>query len=266
MISRFFKKNLQLALQENAHKKRMADAVAFSQKRIALPQGDLTYELQYKRRKTIGIYIRCGQVVVRAPLRVQGEKIEAFLQEKSDWIWKKLAEQDQRKAQQKYILWEDGGHLSYLGRELVLRFNEQSAEVVLRDGDVLEVGCAKRLRSKKQLSVDALVQAWMRQQALSLFQKRCVDFAALMDVCPEQVALTSAKTRWGSANARGCIRLHWRLMQMPQEIIDYVVVHELAHLKEMNHSARFWSLVSRILPDYVQRRAALKRFNLPVWN
>lgn len=104
---------------------------------------------------------------------------------------------------------------------------------------------------------------WMQLQAQAVFTERMTHYAPMLGVQWRALKLSQANTRWGSASSNGTIRLHWRLMQMPPEVLDYVVVHELAHLREMNHSARFWALVEQILPDYRQRQFQLKRTTLP---
>ena len=106
---------------------------------------------------------------------------------------------------------------------------------------------------------------WMQQQAQAIFTERMNHYAPLLGVHWRTLSLSQANTRWGSASSNGTIRLHWRLVQMPPELLDYVVVHELAHLREMNHSARFWALVEQILPDYKQRQLQLKRTALAPW-
>ena len=265
MLKYFSRKRLKSVTKVKQKRVYSSQIVMSSKNIMNLPQGELSYELQLKYRKTIGIYIQAGEVVVRAPYGMSMMKIESFLYDKSGWVWLKLKEQAQNQVQQKCIFWGDGGSLSYLGRELVLRLNDQTYGVVLSEGGVLEVGRAQLAGKKKQHTVAELIQQWMQQQALILFKQKCEYFGDVLGVRPEKVALTAAKTRWGSTNSRGYIRLHWRLLQMPHEVIDYVVVHELAHLKEMNHGHRFWAVVESVLPDYAQRRKKLKLMSLPIW-
>jgi predicted metal-dependent hydrolase len=109
----------------------------------------------------------------------------------------------------------------------------------------------------------AAVQGWLQRQARGHFERRCEHFAAALGVSYTRLSLSSAQTRWGSANASGAIRLNWRLIHFAPPVIDYVVAHELAHLREMNHSARFWSVVRSVLPDYEQARGRLRDEMLP---
>jgi len=103
------------------------------------------------------------------------------------------------------------------------------------------------------------LEARCRALAKEVLPARAAKYAAQMDVTPAQVKITGAKTRWGSCSAKGNLNFSWRLMLAGEDAIDYVVVHELAHLREMNHSPRFWAVVAGILPDYEQRRTQLKQ-------
>jgi predicted metal-dependent hydrolase len=110
------------------------------------------------------------------------------------------------------------------------------------------------------------VQSWLQRQARRVFEERCAVFAQRLNVRVRRIALSSAATRWGSANADGSIRLNWRLVHFALPIIDYVVAHELAHLREMNHSPAFWDVVRSVLPDYEHSRVALRDGQVPVFD
>jgi predicted metal-dependent hydrolase len=111
-----------------------------------------------------------------------------------------------------------------------------------------------------------LVQGWLQRQARRVFEERCAHYAERLGVRVRRLALSSAQTRWGSANADGAVRLNWRLIHFALPTIDYVVAHELAHLREMNHSARFWDVVRSVMPDYERARDALSDDALPVYD
>ena len=103
------------------------------------------------------------------------------------------------------------------------------------------------------------VIAWLRAAAQSWFEQRAAYYAPAIGVQVSAIRLSNAKTRWGTCHPDGRIHLNWKLIQMPPDLIDYVVVHELAHLREPNHSRRFWHWVANVLPDYEQRRQTLRR-------
>ncbi len=110
------------------------------------------------------------------------------------------------------------------------------------------------------------VQSWLQRQARQLFEVRCQHYAAQLGVRYTRIGLSSAQTRWGSASASGAIRLNWRLIHFGLATIDYVVAHELAHLREMNHSPRFWDIVRSLMPDYESAMSPLKNEVLPVFD
>jgi predicted metal-dependent hydrolase len=110
------------------------------------------------------------------------------------------------------------------------------------------------------------VQAWRMSQAKALFTERLNHFAPRLGVQWQRLSLSSAATRWGSASANGAIRLNWRLLHHKLAVIDYVVAHELSHLRVMDHSPRFWHTVESVMPDYAERRSQLKAELLPPWH
>ena len=126
---------------------------------------------------------------------------------------------------------------------------------------VLRVGLA---HSAGAAQLREAVQGWLQRQAKRVFEERCAHFAPRLGVRVRRISLSSAATRWGSASADGSIWLHWRLIHFTMPVIDYVVAHELAHLREMNHSPRFWDVVRSVLPDYEQARGHLKDGVVPV--
>jgi predicted metal-dependent hydrolase len=108
------------------------------------------------------------------------------------------------------------------------------------------------------------VQGWLQRQARRVFEERCAHFAPRLRVRVKRLSLSSAATRWGSASADGSIWLHWRLIHFTLPVIDYVVAHELAHLREMNHSRAFWDVVRSVVPDYERTRRVLDDQPVPV--
>ncbi len=241
------------------------------QARRELRLGDalVGYALVRARRRSIGFTVGAEGLSVRAPNAVTLTAIDAALQEKSAWILRKLAETRERAARQDQarIVWQDGACLPWLGRSLSVRLDGRSSVrgqlLVAEDGSqVLQLGLPASA-SPQQLR-DA-VAAWAGRTARLHFTQRLDEFAPRMGVRWQRLALTNARTRWGSARSDGSIRLNWRLMHFAPEVIDYVVVHELAHLRVMDHSPRFWAEVAAILPDYAQLRRRLQQDTAPRW-
>jgi len=231
-----------------------------SHRELWLGQHRIGYELKRARRRSIGFVVGPQGLRVSAPRWVPIAEIERALHHKGDWMLAKLVEQRERarRIEAARIVWADGCELPYLGAPLRLRlgglarFDAAAGELHLG----LPPDCEPaRMR-------DA-AQAWLQARARALFEQRCRHFAAQMGLRYSKLSLSSAQTRWGSASASGAIRLNWRLIHFSPAVIDYVVVHELAHLREMNHSAAFWDVVRSVLPDFERSRGALRSEVLP---
>ena len=234
------------------------------------------YRLTRSRRRSIGLSIGPDGLDVRAPSWVSLASIEQVIQEKSDWVLRKLQEmQDQRQRMRAtQIEWRDGAVLPFLGQpvQLVLDASHAFQEVgaKLEPSDPAPTDQLPKLRVSVALHASSeqirdAVQAWLMGQARQCFVQRLNHFAPLLGVQWRKLSLSQAATRWGSAGADGSIRLNWRLIHFKLEIIDYVVVHELSHLRVMNHSPLFWDTVRAVVPDYAQRRAQLRDEQLPQW-
>lgn len=249
-------------------------------RRIQLGTTDVAYAFRRGKRRTIGMAIGPDGLEVSAPRWVTVGEVESALHEKADWIARKLVEMQERQQQlgAARIVWADGVVLPYLGDQLqvvldstsMLKKNSAQFEVASQphDGDVqalhtLRLGLP--LNAEPQQIRDA-VQAWLMRQAKALFVERLNHYAPQLGVQWQRVSLSSAATRWGSASANGAIRLNWRLVHHKRDVIDYVVAHELSHLRVMDHSPRFWETVQSVMPDYAQRRRVLKDEPLPPWS
>jgi len=222
------------------------------------------YELRRSRRRTIGFVIDDRGLRVTAPRWVPLADIERALQEKSRWIVRKLVEWRAHEARRERVTvrWEHGASLRFLGTTLTLAL-DADARGVSREGERLVVGLAP-LAGAEQLK--DRVQGWLQARAREVFAERIPLFAQRLGLEPSRWSLSSARTRWGSCTPDGAIRLNWRLVHFPLEIIDYVIAHELAHLRELNHGPRFWSTVGELFPDFERARAWLREFpdDMPV--
>lgn len=240
---------------------------------IALQGHVVGYALKRVRRRSIGFIVGTEGLSVNAPKWVNLGDIEAALREKSGWILRKLAEQQQRVQRQQAakVDWRDGVSIPFLGEPVIVVLDPRVTGAVL-NSDAVALPGVPRLTLHLGLPQNAApeqirdaVQSWLQRQARRVFEERCAHFAPRLGVRPKRLALSSAQTRWGSASADGSIRLSWRLVHFAMSAIDYVVAHELAHLREMNHSPRFWDVVRSVMPDYEQARGALRDDVLPVF-
>jgi hypothetical protein len=199
------------------------------------------------RRKTNALIIqRDGRLVVRAPLRASDKQIQELVQQKEQWIIAK-----QELARRTYAAIEpkeyaNGEGFLYLGK---------SHKLVLVDGSQpgLTLGDRFYLSTSALPRAEAVFKAWYIKQAKKVITERAAWYAAQNGFVYERVKITGARTRWGSCSARGSLNFTWRLVMAPLQVIDYVVVHELAHLKHKNHSKAFWNEVKRLMPDYKEQ-------------
>ncbi|MGY4827521.1 M48 family metallopeptidase [Sphaerotilaceae bacterium SBD11-9] len=249
-----------------------------AQREIRLNDHLVAYALRRARRKSIGFVVGLEGLSVAAPKWVGIGEIEAALREKGSWILRKLAEQQERgqRLQAAKVDWRDGTGIPFLGETVIIVLDARAG--LTKGGAVLNAD-AQALPGVPRLTLHIglphtatpeqirdVVQSWLQRQARRVFEERCKHFAQQLGVRYTKLSLSSAQTRWGSAGADGAIRLNWRLIHFAMAQIDYVVAHELAHLREMNHSARFWDVVRSVMPDYEQVRSTLKDDSLPVFD
>jgi predicted metal-dependent hydrolase len=204
------------------------------------------YLLRRSNRRSIGLTVDTGGLHVAAPQRAPLAAIEAFIRDNGKWVKRKLTEW----ARYRETLpdpWRVGDLLPFLGASLATRF-EPGLKGARRQGEVLEIGASP---------ADALPR-WLKAEALPLFSERTRLYAGRLGVATPRLGLSNAETRWGTCSETGRVTLNWRLVHFALPVIDYVVVHELAHLIEMNHSHRFWEVVKAQLPDFEAARAELR--------
>ena len=204
-------------------------------------------EYRFSKRKTLSVCIDvAGRVIVRAPKGYPQKRIDAFLLSKQAWIEKHRRERMENACLPPEQI--DGYLLPYLGGGLRLKVCEVS-RVKAEDG-VLYL---------PQKNAEEKLIAWLKRQALALFQSRTIYWQGVMQLTCKGVKVSGAKRKWGSCSSNDEIRYVYRLIYAPLEAIDYVVVHELSHIRYKNHSSAFWQEVSKYLPDYALRRAWLKK-------
>jgi len=257
-----------------------------AEREIRFGEHVVAYALRRAKRRSIGFIVGVEGLSVNAPKWVGVGDIEAALREKATWILRKLREQQERaqRLQAAKVEWRDGTSIPYLGENIIVVLDRRAG--VSEDGAVLNLDTSNgpdsqqsQLAGLPQLTLhiglphtatpaqirDA-VQSWLQRQAKRVFADRCHHFAEQLGVRFTRLSLSSAQTRWGSASADGSIRLNWRLIHFALPTIDYVVTHELAHLREMNHSPRFWDVVRSVMPDYEKARGSLKDDAVPVFD
>lgn len=238
---------------------------------IVLDGQRVAYALKRRKRRTIGFSVGVEGLTVSAPKWVSQLEIEQVVREKSGWIVKKLCEMRVRHCQREAakIDWKDGATFPYLGEtvRVVLDFCPAHSALDAEDagGKSARILRLKLPADATSLQIQPVVKAWFLQQAVTLFTARLDFFAPQLGVQWHKLSLSSAVTRWGSASSNGAIRLNWRLLHLKPELIDYVVVHELSHLRVMDHSPRFWATVHSVMPGHAALRQQLKAELAPHW-
>ena len=253
---------------------------------IVLGGVHVAYELKRGKRRTIGFTVGHEGLAVSAPKWVTLVDVDKAVREKAGWIVKKLEETQQRHQhlESARIDWQDGALVRFLGRDVrvvldpshtfsgpgaALASNVAAAEAQIHA--VTPIGSEIRAlyvglpHTASAAQIRDVVQAWLMRQARERFIERLNHFQPALGVQWRKLGLSSAGTRWGSASADGSIRLNWRLIHFQPSVIDYVVVHELSHLRVMDHSPRFWDTVRTVVPDYAELRKQLKAEPLPRW-
>ena len=227
-------------------------------RKLVIGSRTLHYALKRSARRSIGFAIDSTGLTITAPRWVTLADIETAITEKQRWIFTKLIEWQTRVEQRALpkVDWKDGAQVPYLGQPVHVRLGSPQGTLAFSAEDsALQVPLP--LQADPQQIKDR-VQGWLQGEAKRVFGERLAIYAEKLGVNYRAYALSSAATRWGSCSSDGKIRLNWRLIHFPLSIIDYVVAHELAHLREMNHSPRFWQTVESIFPEFREARQTLK--------
>jgi len=235
---------------------------------VATGSGTIDYVLQRVRRRTVGFHINDGGLTIRAPRWSTLREIEAAVLGNQRWIRNKQAEWRAWREQQSSIAtrFASGGQVQYLGRPAKLCWIPRAdTEEPHFDASANEIHIPMRLTSIQATAEScarAALQRWLQTQARLVIAARLDKFANRADLRFEGWKLSTARTQWGSCSHDGRIRLNWRLVHFSLPVIDYVIAHELAHLRELNHSVRFWQELARLLPGFETARDQIKRVDI----
>jgi len=224
-------------------------------RRIVLDGQAVDYRLIRARRRSIGMEVHFEGLTVRAPRWVTLRDIDAALTERATWIVRSLAEWRARKREVMPTQWATGAPIVYRGRELRLALYAARRADIRADLFDLTI-LHPQHHDEHQIAL--FVGHWLKDRAWELVCSRVHRYAERVGRPNPSVRLSNARSEWGSCNAKGDIRLNWRLVQLPPTLAEYVVAHEVAHMIELNHSPRFWSLVEKLLPGHADLRRELE--------
>jgi len=223
----------------------------------------MEYTLTRSKRKTIAIHIHGGIVDVRAPLNMSKREVNRFVLSKEKWIADKLAQSIYRVNARDWFALDYGDSVVLRGKQVII--TAQLTDSVWYDDDHFYIPAGLSPDQIKHSCIEIY-----QTIADGILKEKTIYFAEKMSVEPSVIRINSAKSRWGSCSAKKSINYSWRLIMADDDVIDYVIVHELAHLLEMNHSKKFWDIVKNVLPDYKDRRVRLKelqsRLGLEKWD
>ncbi len=226
---------------------------------IITVKGILAEVIRTSRLKSARLQVEDGVVSIAVPKTLERERIEQLLNDKQRWIKEKLALQRQQQPAPKRELLS-GEAFPYLGRNYRLKLITGKLEPVKLLHGRLQVSLPKAMRHEH--IIREMLTHWYRSQAEVRFKEKVKRYASVVGVEPTDVSVKCFQSRWGSCNIKGEIQFHWKVIMAPHRIVDYVVVHELCHLKHHDHSPAFWKSVERIVPDYAECRAWLKEFGV----
>lgn len=220
------------------------------QRHLLLGAQIVTYTLKQGRRRRLTMTIDERGLSVGAPLRINQTDVETFIRSHADWVLRKLVEYAGSHAR-RHITVRDGSQLPLLGAAVTVSIVPGANRIRWQDDRLW-------LEARADADCDLLARRALQRRALSVFAERLALYSDSMGRSAPRLGLSNARTRWGSCSAKSGIRLSWRLIHLPLPLIDYVVVHELAHLVEMNHGPRFWAVVESLYPEWRDARRELK--------
>ena len=227
-------------------------------RRVAVDGGVVEYRLQRVRRRTIGFQVDEHGLTVRAPRWITLREIEAVIAKNEGWIRRKRIEWGRWRERLRPAAahFTDGGSVQYLGKMTRLRLRiDTAAPHSVDDTDEIRLALCPHA---PETEVRGALQVWLQNQARRIFGERIERFADRIDARFAGWRLSSARTQWGSCSHDGRIRLNWRLVHFSLPVVDYVIAHELAHLRELNHSRKFWDEVAHLLPGFEAARDQIK--------
>ena len=224
--------------------------------KLQIESSRIEYQLirSKKRRRTISLHVKGnGRVVVYAPFRTPEWEIEKFVTEKRSWIWRKQSESESS-SKRKQKEFHPGEQFLYLGELYPLEIQGSN-----NNGYPLTLSFGKFVLDKAHLEeARNLFIQWYKKEAKEKLAGRINYYCNRLQLYPKGFRITSAKCRWGSCSGDNRLSFSWRIMMAPLNVIDYVLIHELVHIREKNHSKRFWSYLEKFVPEYKKHRLWLR--------
>ncbi len=203
------------------------------------------------RKKTSEITVKYDDILIRAPFSKSIEDIESLVNSKAEWILQKIKENSGKKPEIIFPTYKNNTTLPYLGKNVILK-------IVKDKNDYLEFSNNEFVMHVNKDKVKTIYEKWLFNISSIIFNQFIEKYSILLNIRPKKILIKNLKSRWGSATYKGIINLNVNLIKAPIEVIEYVVLHEMSHLIEKNHSHRFWKIIKYHMINYPDKIKWLK--------
>lgn len=223
-------------------------------KELILSGKRLRYKIVRFKKKNISIKLEDkNSLIIRVPNNVSEDEIFNIIHKNGDKIIKKISILENFHNDNKELIYIQNEKVLYLGNEYLLKVNEVDSSFknkVSIENSTIHI----YLNRVDSCSIKSLLIKWYKEEALKIIGNRTVLLSKELKLFPSRIIIKEQKSRWGSCNSKGEIRINWKLIMAPLNVIDYVIIHELCHIKYMNHSKEYWSFVESIISDYKKNK------------
>ena len=225
---------------------------AFQEHKIVYKNKEIGFKIiKTSRKKTTEIAIQYDDIFVRTPISKSIEDIELLINEKAEWILQKIKQNEGKKPEIILPNYKNNTTIPYLGKNCILKIVKDDIEFVEKSHDQITIHVNKN-------KAKIIYEKWLFNAADTIFNQFIEKYSMLLKIYPQRVLFKNLKSRWGSTTYKGTINLNIHLMKAPLEVIEYVVLHEMGHLLEKNHSHRFWKIIKDYMEDYHKKIKWLK--------
>ncbi len=216
------------------------------------------YSIKRARRKTLGLFVKDGQVEVRTPYFVNHADVHQWVAEKADWVHKRLAEHAQQQLEKPAI--SHGGSILFLGQQRQLEMLPGNPAIDENNDNIV-------ITHRSNTNIHTLLEKWLKQEAQHYLLERVQEIAVIMGESARisEIQFRKTRSKWGHCTSKGVLQFNWLIIMAPPEVIDYLIIHEISHLQHMNHSAKFWERVTLFCADYKIHRNWLKNNGHRLW-